>query len=152
MQVHSERRLLPYSQQEMFALVADIERYPEFLPWCVGARIRRREGAVVVADLRVRFGVLSETFTSRVTLRAPERIDIGYAHGPLRRMATHWRFAPAPDGSEVEFRTEYEFRSRLLGGVAMRFFQEVAKRMAGAFEARAHALHGAETDKQRISA
>ena len=139
---HAERRFLPYSPDKMFALVADIERYPEFLPWCAGARIRQRQGQIVVADLRVRFGMLRETFTSRVTLEEPERIDAAYLHGPFRHMATHWRFVPAADGTMVGFSIECEFRSAVLRGVAGRFFREAAKRMAGAFEGRAHALYG----------
>ena len=139
---HRERRFVPYSSDEMFALVADIERYPEFIPWCAGARIRRREGDFVVADLRVRFGPFRETFTSRVSLTPPERIDVAYAHGPLSHMATHWRFTPAEDGTAIDFSIDCDFRSVLLRGLASRFFQEAAKRMAQAFEARAHRLYG----------
>ena len=149
---HAERRFLPYTPDEMFALVADIERYPEFLPWCVGARIRQRQGQVVVADLRARFGMLRETFTSRVTLEAPERIDVAYLHGPFRHMATHWRFAQTTGGTMVDFSIECEFRSAVLRGVAGRFFREAARRMAGAFEARAHALHGGACLSARVGA
>jgi len=140
---HREQRFLPYAPDKMFALVADIERYPEFLPWCAGARIRQRQAQVVVADLRIRFGVLRETFTSRVTMAEPERIDVVYMHGPFQRMAAHWRFTPAAGGTVADFSIDCEFRSALLRGFAGRFFRDVAKRMAGAFEARAHALHGA---------
>ena len=139
---HSERRFLPYPPEEIFALVADIESYPEFLPWCVGARIRQRQGQVLVADLRARFGMLRETFTSRVTLAEPERIDVAYLHGPFRHMTTHWRFEPASGGTMIAFGIDCEFRTAVLRGVAGRFFREAAKRMAGAFEDRAHALHG----------
>ncbi len=142
---HREQRFVPYSPDQMFALVADIERYPEFIPWCAGARIRRREGALVVADLRVRFGPFRESFTSRVSLTPPERIDVAYAHGPLSHMATHWRFLPAEGGTVIDFSIDCDFRSALLRGLASRFFHEAAKRMALAFEARAHKLHGDET-------
>ncbi len=139
---HREKRFVPYSPDEMFALVADIERYPEFIPWCAGARIRRREEALIIADLRVRFGPFRESFTSRVSLMPPARIDVAYAHGPLSHMATHWRFTPAEGGTAIDFSIDFDFRSTLLRGLASRFFQEAAKRMAQAFEARAHRLYG----------
>ena len=140
---HREQRFAPYSPDQMFALVADIERYPEFIPWCAGARIRRREEALIVADLRVRFGPFRESFTSRVSLAPPERIDVAYTHGPLSHMATHWRFMPAGGGTRIDFSIDCDFRSALLRGLASRFFHEAAKRMALAFEARAHKLYGA---------
>src|SRR5258706_7587749 len=79
MTTHAERRPVPYSPDQMYALVADIERYPEFLPWCLAAKIRRREGPVIHADLVIGFRMVRERFTSRVTLQPGHRIDVSYA-------------------------------------------------------------------------
>src|ERR1700728_4867829 len=78
MPIHAEQRVLPYTQEQLFALVADIERYPEFLPWCVGARIKERQANLVVADLIIGFKVFRERFTSRVVLDPPRKIDVTY--------------------------------------------------------------------------
>ena len=92
MPTHAEQRVLPYTPEQLFALVADIERYPEFLPWCVGARIRERRPDLVVADLIIGFRMFRERFTSRVTLDPPGRIDVTYAEGPFRYLNNHWIF------------------------------------------------------------
>ncbi len=139
---HAERQFLPYSPDQMFGLVADIERYPEFLPWCVGARVVRREGPVITADLMIGFRMVRETFTSRVTLAAPDRIDVVYTKGPFRHLNNHWIFHPAEGGCEIEFYIDFEFRSRLLRAVAEPLFHEAVRRMVSAFEARAAAIHG----------
>ena len=96
MPTHAEQRVLPYTPEQMFDLVADVERYPEFLPWCVGARIRKREADEVVADLMIGFKMFRERFTSSVTLDRPgQRIDVAYADGPFRYLNNHWHFEPA---------------------------------------------------------
>src|SRR5207244_9794424 len=84
MPTHAEQRVLPYTPEQLFALVADVERYPEFLPWCVGARIRERRPDLVVADLIIGFRMFRDRFTSRVALDPPRRIDVTYADGPFR--------------------------------------------------------------------
>src|SRR5712671_4992679 len=84
MPTHAEQRVLPYTPEQLFALVADIERYPEFLPWCIGARIRERKPDLVVADLIIGFRMFRERFTSRVALDPPRRIDVAYTEGPFR--------------------------------------------------------------------
>jgi ribosome-associated toxin RatA of RatAB toxin-antitoxin module len=95
MPTHAEKRELPYRPEQLFDLVADIERYPEFLPWCVGARVRSREGDLVVADLVIGFKVVRERFTSRVKLDRPNlRIDVAYTEGPFRYLNNHWIFEP----------------------------------------------------------
>lgn len=139
---HAERRFLPYSPDRLFALVADIERYPEFLPWCVGARILSRQGFLIRADLMVGFRMIRETFTSRVTLTPPERIDVEYEKGPFRHLTNHWVFHAADGGCEVEFYIDFEFRSRLLRAVAEPLFYEAVRRMVSAFESRAAAVYG----------
>src|SRR4029078_801699 len=98
MPTHAEQKVLPYTPEQLFALVADIERYPEFLPWCVGARIRERQPDLVIADLIIGFRIFRERFTSRVALDAPRRIDVTFTEGPFRYLTNHWIFEPLPDG------------------------------------------------------
>ncbi|MFZ5783915.1 MAG: type II toxin-antitoxin system RatA family toxin [Pseudomonadota bacterium] len=144
---HSERRVLPYAPAQLYDLVADVARYPEFLPWCKAARIRRREGANVdIAELAIGFGPFHEKFTSRVvrTPDAPDgpRIDTTGTEGPFRRLASRWRFQPHPSGCMVEFELEFDFRSMLLQKTVQVLFAEAVKRMVGAFEGRARQLYG----------
>ncbi|MFX8637161.1 type II toxin-antitoxin system RatA family toxin, partial [Acinetobacter baumannii] len=87
-------------------LVADIEKYPEFLPWCLAARIRKREGNVVLADLMIGFKMVRERFTSRVEL-GDHRIDVAYTEGPFQYLDNHWIFEPAPDGCLVDFYVDF---------------------------------------------
>ncbi len=144
MPTHAEQRLLPYSDDQLFALVADIERYPEFLPWCLGARIRERSGNVIVADLLIGFKMVRERFTSRVVLDRPRRIDVSYTEGPFRYLNNHWIFVPQADGScLIDFYVDFEFRSRVLQRIIEVLFNEAVKRMVGAFEGRARQLYGA---------
>ncbi len=139
---HAEDRYLPYTQAQLFELVADIERYPEFLPWCRGARVTGREGDVLRADLMVGFGMVRERFSSRVTLSRPHRIDVAYLRGPFRRLDNHWVFTPQADGCRIGFHIDFEFRSRLLRRLMGPLFLEAVRRMVAAFEGRARALYG----------
>ena len=143
MPTHAERKILPYTPEQMFDLVADIERYPEFLPWCVACRVSKVEGPVIWGDLMVGFKVFREKFTSKVTLRAPDRIDVEYIDGPFRYLNNHWQFNPTNDGlaTEVDFFIDFEFRSRMLLAMASTVFNEAVRRMVGAFETRAGVIH-----------
>ena len=143
MPTHAEERVLPYTPQQLFALVADIERYPEFLPWCIGARIREREPNLIVADLIIGFRMVRERFTSRVSLDPPQRIDVAYTEGPFRHLNNHWSFSPDPGGCRVGFFVDFEFKSRLLQRLIEVLFSEAVRRMVGAFEKRARDLYGA---------
>jgi coenzyme Q-binding protein COQ10 len=150
MPTHSETRRLPYTAQQMYDLVADVERYPEFIPWTAAARVRSRrpqgEAEIVDADLVVSFKVFRERFGSRVTLWPKDRrIDTEYLDGPFHHMVSKWAFRDAPDapGScDVTFYVDFEFRNRLLQGAAGMFFNEAMQRIVRAFEARARDLHG----------
>jgi coenzyme Q-binding protein COQ10 len=142
MPTHAEQRVLPYTPEQLFAIVADIERYPEFLPWCVGARIREREPNLVVADLIIGFRMVRERFTSRVSLDPPQRIDVAYTDGPFRHLNNHWSFSPDPRGCRVGFFVDFEFKSRLLQRLIEVLFSEAVRRMVGAFEKRARDLYG----------
>lgn len=143
MPTHAEKRVLPYRPDQLYALVAGIEHYPKFLPWCVGARIRERSDNLVVADLIIGFKVFRERFTSRVTLDAEaRRIDVEYTDGPFKYLKNHWIFNPHPNGCEIDFYVDFEFKSRLLQKTIELLFNEAVRRMVGAFETRAHQLYG----------
>lgn len=142
MPTHAEKRIVPYTPEQMFDLVADIARYPEFLPWCQAARIQRREGPIVVADLVIGFKMVREHFTSRVTLSHPDRIDVSYVRGPMRHLNNHWKFEPHPDGCVIDFYVDFEFRSKVLQKMIGALFNEAFRRMASAFETRAGVLYG----------
>jgi coenzyme Q-binding protein COQ10 len=139
---HAEKKPLPYTPEQMFDLVADVGRYPEFLPWCRGARVRRREGDLIVADLVIGFKGVTERFTSRVTTdRAHMIIDVAYEEGPFKYLENHWEFIEAQGGCVVDFYVDFEFRSRFLQGLIGAVFTEAVRRMVNAFEQRAGVLY-----------
>ena len=143
MPTHAEVRVLHHPPEQLFDLVADVERYPEFLPWCVDASIRRREGDLIVADLVIGYRMFRERFTSTVALDRPRRIDVTYSDGPFRYLNNHWIFAPeGPDSCVIDFFVDFEFRSRVLQAVVGRVFGEAVKVMVHAFERRADELFG----------
>ncbi|MBV9521939.1 MAG: type II toxin-antitoxin system RatA family toxin [Alphaproteobacteria bacterium] len=148
MPTHAEQRVLPYTPEQLFALVADIERYPEFLPWCLGARIRERRANFIVADLLIGFRMVRERFTSKVTLNPPSRIDVAYTEGPFRYLDNHWVFEPVHDAGNgeaacrIDFFVDFEFRSRVLQKLIGVLFNEAVRRMVAAFEQRARQLYG----------
>jgi len=143
MTVHAEKRVIPYRPEELYALVADVKRYPEFLPWCMAARIREQNEQALTADLIIGFQMFRERFTSYVDLN-PERheINVKYADGPFKYLSNSWRFLPHPDGCEIDFYVDFEFNSRLLQSVIETLFTEAVKRMVKAFEDRAEVLYG----------
>ncbi|MBE1236868.1 type II toxin-antitoxin system RatA family toxin [Phaeovibrio sulfidiphilus] len=143
MPTHSERRTLPYSPEQLYSMVADIEAYPKFLPWCLGLRIRKRQDNVIWADMTVGFKMIRERFTSRVTLTPGERIDVAYTDGPFRYLVNHWIFEPDGRGNTiVDFHVDFEFRSALLGKIMGAFFHEAVRVMVTSFERRAAVLYG----------
>ncbi|MFI4986180.1 MAG: type II toxin-antitoxin system RatA family toxin [Alphaproteobacteria bacterium] len=144
MPTYAEKRRLPYRADQLFDLVADIERYPEFLPWCRAARVRKREGNVVIADVVIGWRVIRERFTSRDVLQRPDRIDVTYQEGPFKYLNNHWIFEAQADGScIVDFYVDFEFHSRFLQKAMSLLFNEAVRRMVHAFEARAQVLYGA---------
>jgi coenzyme Q-binding protein COQ10 len=147
MPTHSETKLLPYTPQQMYHLVADVAHYPEFLPWCAAARIRSRRpqgaGEVMEADLVISFKVFRERFGSRVALWPDEmRIDTEYLDGPFRYLQSNWTFRTAENGCEVEFFVDFEFRNKVLQGVIGVVFHDAMQRIVRAFERRAAQLYG----------
>ncbi len=143
MPTHAEKRVLACSPRQLFDLVADIERYPEFLPWCIASRITKREDDVIHADLVIGFKMFRETFTSKVTLSRSDRIDVEYSRGPFKYLNNHWIFVPeGADATNIDFYVDFEFRSRILRRLIGTVFGEAVKRMVRAFETRAYAVYG----------
>lgn len=154
MTTHHEEKLLPHSPQQMFDLVADVARYPEFLPWTGAARIRSRQplaghddllAEVMEADLVISFKLFRERFGSRVTLLPTQgQILTQYLDGPLRDLKSVWQFAQGahgPSSCKVTFDVDFEFRNPILGGVIGLVFGEAMARVVRAFEARAKTLY-----------
>lgn len=145
---HEERRVLPFSVNQMFAVVADIEKYPEFVPGCAALRILEREFAgeieTVIAEMVVSFGVLRETYTSKVTLdRNKGIIDACHLEGPFDHLDTRWRFLSQEPGSEVHFSIDFAFRNRLLAAASNLVFDQMVSKTTDAFVARAAQVDGA---------
>ncbi len=139
---HKEKRVLPYTPAQLFDLVAGIERYPEFLPWCKGARILERQGNIITADLIIGYKMFQEKFTSVVTLDPPQAISVSYKSGPLAHLTNEWGFKPAGKGCELSFHVDFDFRSSLLRSAMEMFFDKALRKMVAAFEARAEELYG----------
>ncbi len=146
----STKRRVRHSASEMFDLVADVERYPQFVPLCQSLRVRRRESTaegkeVIVADMTIAYKFIRETFTSRVTLeRGKLEILVEYLEGPFQQMNNRWNFRPAGDDvCDVEFFIAYEFRSRTLGVLMGTMFETAFRRFSAAFERRADDVYGA---------
>ncbi len=147
MPIHTEHRHMPYTAEQIFDLVADVARYPDFLPWTAAARIRARrpikDGEEIDADLVISFRVFRERFTSRVKL-FPEHgeIQTDYLDGPFRHMTSNWTIRPADDGgSIVDFHVDFEFRNAMLQRLIGVVFDQAMRRIVAAFENRAHALY-----------
>ena len=148
MPMFNSTRRVKHSPGEMFALVADVEKYPQFLPLCEGLTVRRRTGRegggeVLLADMTVGYKAIRETFTSRVTLDpANLKILVEYVDGPFRHLENRWSFKPDPAGCEVGFFISYEFASRMLGLLMGAMFDKAFRKFAEAFERRAELVYG----------
>ncbi|MEO8176518.1 MAG: type II toxin-antitoxin system RatA family toxin [Sphingomicrobium sp.] len=150
---HSETKRLPYSPEQMFDLVADVDRYDEFLPWVVAVRVRSASETETIADLVVGFNAFKERFTSRVTKQRPGHICVDYIEGPLKYLKNEWRFEPAPNGgTDVHFSVDFAFKSRIFEALAGQMFDRALRRMTGAFEQRAAALYGISNSSAQSAA
>lgn len=148
----ANKRRVPHSASQMFDLVADVERYPEFVPLCKSLKIRQRtpkpDGTeIIVADMTVSFKLVREAFTSRVTLdRANLKILVEYLQGPFSNLENKWSFEPkSDDACDVGFFLSYEFKSRMLGMLMGTMFDTAFQRFSAAFEKRAHQVYGAKS-------
>lgn len=142
MTTHKEIRIVPHTPEHLYALVADVQSYPEFLPWCMAARVRSKDDEKLLADLMIGFRLYREKFTSHVALNPDEmKIDVEYAEGPFNYLKNAWVFRPHPDGCEIDFYVDFEFKSQLFQSVVETLFAEAVKKMVRAFETRADVLH-----------
>lgn len=145
---HHERRIVPYTDEQMYALVADVARYPEFLPWCVSAKLGAREEmegrTIQMADLTVAFAHIRETYTSKVTMDTElGRIAAQHIKGPFKHLDTLWTFAAKGDSAcTIDCTVDYAFQSRSLEAVMSLVFGTAVSKMAQAFETRARNLYG----------
>ena len=139
---YSEHKLVPYRPDQVFDLVADVGKYPTFLPWCIGARIRSHSETEIVADLTIGFKMFRESFTSRVTLERPDRIHVHYENGPFKYLRNEWTFTPDPKGTIVDFYVDFEFRNLILQKTIGVVFTEAVRRMVYAFHKRARDIYG----------
>lgn len=144
----SSKRRVSHNASDMFDLVADVEKYPQFVPLCQSLRVRSRTPAgqspeILVADMTVAYKLIRETFTSRVTLDRPAlTILVEYLDGPFSRMENRWKFRELnPNSCEVEFFIDYEFRSRILAMLMGAMFETAFRRFAAAFEKRADQVY-----------
>ena len=149
MPLHQETREVPYTAQQMFNLVADIEKYPDFIPWCQALRVRsdkRVEGVgEVTADMVVRYKLFLEQFRSLVFVDPRNNlISADYLQGPIKKLHNRWKFQDMPDGgSQIDFYIDFEFRNRLLQRIAEEVFDRAFAKMSDAFINRAHAIYPA---------
>jgi len=147
---YSETKILPYTPAQLFALVVDIEKYPEFLPWCRAARIVSREEGSFLGELMISFSHLTERYTSRVTPTPPTAtregiIEVALVSGPFTHLNNHWRFVSHADGCEIHLDLDFEFKSKLLDKMLGGMFGRATAKMVGAFTTRAEALYGKGT-------
>lgn len=141
---HHERRSLPHNAAQMYDLVADVRRYPEFLPWVSAIRIRKDEESEMLADMIVGFKSLRETFSSRVVKTPKSSIIVDYLDGPMKHLHNAWTFEDVKGGgSIVEFTVDFSFRNRVFEALAGQFFDSALRKMTTAFVERADALYGA---------
>jgi len=134
---------VPYTAQQMFDLVNDIEKYPQFLHWCTGARVDVRQGSTVEATLEIGALGFQRSFRTRNTLRGPERIQIELVSGPFRRLRGEWRFKDRPEGgADVELSLAFEVTLSPFGTLFAKVFEELAGAQMQAFTSRAAALYG----------
>ncbi len=140
---HQEKRILPYSAEQLFDLVMDIEKYPQFLPWCIGARINSRSKNEVNADVIVGYKMFRERFASRVHYIRPNAIEVEYLKGPMRHLQNKWVFTNLRAGQcEVDFYVDFSLESKIFEKLVDQFFHKALVKMINAFEMRAVELYG----------
>lgn len=141
-----ETRKLAYTAEQMFDLVADVDKYPEFLPWVVATRVRKDGEHAMTADMLVGFKALREKFTSKVEKDRPNIIHVHYVDGPLRDLDNRWTFTPTEDGGcEIYFCVDFAFKNRMFEALAGQYIDRAFRKMVTAFEARAEELYGSSS-------
>ncbi|MCI5049174.1 MAG: type II toxin-antitoxin system RatA family toxin [Rickettsiales bacterium] len=148
MPAHQETSSFPFQTQQLYELVEDVEKYPEFLPWCRAARILERTDNVFTAELVISFKGFSENYTSQVICHAPRgphepcRIDVGLVRGPFHHLTNHWIFEPDGEGSTIHFSVDFAFKSKILDKLIGSLFTKATHKMVEAFSQRAYDLYG----------
>lgn len=142
MPTHAEKRKLPYTPEQLFDLVAAVDKYPAFLPWCAASRITKRDGHVFYADLVIGYKMVREKFGSKVTALRPDHIHVEYLSGPMKYLSNHWRFLPEDDGGcTIDFYVDFEFKNKFFQNLMGLFFEKAVRKMVEAFEERAKELY-----------
>lgn len=142
MPTHSEIKIIPYTDQQIFDLVTDVERYPEFLPWVTKATIISRNDNSFIADLEIGYKFLTTVYRSEVVMHPHSRIDVNYLNGPFTRLNNHWQFKMLNEKlTEIDFYIDFEFSSLSLQNLMQPVFSEAVRRLIGAFEKRAAVLY-----------
>ena len=145
MPTHAEVKPCPFSAAQMYALVADVDKYPEFLPWCVATRVKSIVDNVMIADMVIGFKMVREKYTSEVTLDPDREVKIVYKNGPFKYLNSHWKFIDKEDGGcTIDFFVDFEFKSALLQKLIGAVFNEAVQLMISAFEKRAIDLYSAK--------
>jgi len=148
-----EVRVLKWSAEQMFDLVADVSRYAEFLPWVIATRVKSDSEHEMVADMLVGFSAIREKFTSRVEKDRPREIRVHYIDGPLRDLDNRWQFRPLGDHAcEINFSVEFTFRNAMFQKLAGQYFDKAFRKMVAAFEARAEVLYGSSSSSATSAA
>ena len=139
---HEERRIIKHTPNNLYNLVADVKKYPEFLPWCLGARVKNTSLKSFEADLIIGFKIYKEIYSSKITLdKKKKKIIVDYKDGPFEYLQNYWLFKENPVGCEIEFMVDFKFKSIFLQTLMETFFNEAVKRMVKAFENRANELY-----------
>lgn len=154
MPMHEEKRLMPYTAEEMFKLVADIEKYPEFLPWCKSCNVLAQQDEIIKANLTVGYKFYKESFLSQVTLHPNDKIEVAYLNGPFKYLHNTWTFTPQeddPNFTVLNFYIDFEFRSKIMQKLIQDVFIDSCCRMVRAFETRAMHLYREGEDPDRLA-
>ena len=139
---HIERRILSHTPKNLFKLVSDVKKYPEFLPWCLGARVKNYTETELNADLIIGFKIYKEVYSSQILLdHEKQKITVNYKEGPFEYLNNYWIFNENKKGCEVEFMVEFKFKSNFLQSLIETLFTEAVMRMVRAFESRANELY-----------
>ncbi|MDC0073478.1 type II toxin-antitoxin system RatA family toxin [Alphaproteobacteria bacterium] len=141
---HSEKKILNYSQKQLFDLVSDIDSYEEFLPWCLASRVTEKEKNIIKGDLVIGFKMFREKFSSEVTLVNYNQIDVNFIKGPFKYLKNRWIFVPHEEQEKttIDFFIDFEFKSKILEKIIGNVFNSAVKKMISAFEKRAEEVYG----------
>ena len=139
---HEEQRIIKHTPSNLFKLVSDVKRYPEFLPWCLGARVKNNRKNNFEADLIIGFKIYKEIYSSEISLdNINKKIIVNYKDGPFEYLENYWVFKDNKNGCEVQFMVDFKFKSIFLQTLMETLFSEAVRRMVGAFEKRANELY-----------